>query len=556
MNKKKLTQEILPWTNEELESILKEVIAHGSEMAKIDFKAEIETGTPEQKAELLKDITAIANTYDDNYEDHGFIIYGVKTKTIAGITTTEQDTDKFQNHIEQLLKTYISPMPQIYVTGFETDDGKKWGAIVIPPRNTKPHMFFKDFSCQNPARTRKKGEWFVRHGSTTDAGLPEDLAIITHKQMEATLEPIRESVRTLQSRVSKTEEQYNSALFKLVERAVSAIPQVPDQGTEKSEEVKADIGEVLGIDLPSRLKQRLRTPKDAITEDLINEAKIIREYLDGAATGLPWAPQLNSADENKKIIEDLEEITRSFQISVATIMLSDSKGVYTDGLLRALKVLAKVTDVPSGAQYNRIGESLRYYPLLLILYTIFTCGVAANRGDVLRHVLDMRLKYQRRKETLSIAYVYFLSYEAKAFFNDAFTQRWCEPIAQRIRQVLSDRVLEMVTDFTEPEFFFKGEFVFALKHIDDTMTDGEAVEHRTPLGGAYLFFYEAHDPITSLVTENPEWFAKLYDHPLNEILDMFDRNANKMAGSGCIAIGMHGVKTVDAHNEALKKKKQ
>ena len=118
--KKKTTQEILPWTNGEIEALLIEVILHGTEVAKIDFKTEIETSTSEQKADLLKDIIAIANTFDDSYGDHGFIIYGAKAKAITGITQTESDTDKFQNHIEQLLKTYISPMPPIYVLGFET----------------------------------------------------------------------------------------------------------------------------------------------------------------------------------------------------------------------------------------------------------------------------------------------------------------------------------------------------------------------------------------------------------------------------------------------------
>src|SRR5216683_8450280 len=93
----KRTQEILPWSSAELEKLLRELIAHGTEAAKVDFKAEIEIGTPEQKAELLKDITAIANTYDESYGDHGFLIYGVKAKVITGVTATETDTDKLQN---------------------------------------------------------------------------------------------------------------------------------------------------------------------------------------------------------------------------------------------------------------------------------------------------------------------------------------------------------------------------------------------------------------------------------------------------------------------------
>jgi hypothetical protein len=220
----KKMQTILPWENRELEALLQGLIAHGTEAAKIDFKAEIETATADQKAELLKDITAMANTYDENYADHGFLIYGVKGKAIPGITQTEADTDKLQSHIEQILKTYISPMPQIYVVGFKSLTGEQWGVIVIPARNNKPHMFFKDLQCADPKRSRKKGEWFVRRGSTTDHGLPEDLAIITQRQTELLLEPLRETVRNLQLRVAKAEEQYNSALFKLVERAVSALP--------------------------------------------------------------------------------------------------------------------------------------------------------------------------------------------------------------------------------------------------------------------------------------------------------------------------------------------
>lgn len=554
MSNKKRTQEILPWTNSELETLLKGIISHGTEVAKIDFKTEIETGTAEQKADLLKDIVAVANTYDDNYEDHGFIIYGVKAKAVTGITQTKTDTDKFQSHIEQLLKTYISPMPQIYVMGFETTDAKKWGAIVIPPRNSKPHMFFKDLFCSDRSRSRKKGEWFVRRGSTTDPGLPEDLAIITQKQMEINLEPLRESIRSLQSRVGKIEEQYNSALFKLVERALTSLPELPTTKVDEAEETGVDIGESLGMDLPSRLKQKLRTPKDAIVEDLIAEAKSIRDFLDGPNTGLPWTPQLNNAEGNKKIISDLEEKTQALQVSIATIILNDNKSVYTDALLRAIKTLARTTEVPDATQYNRIGQAVRYYPLGLILYTVFVCGVATNRGNILKQVLEIPLKHQRRNETSIITDIFLYWYEARSLFNDAYAQRWCEPIVQRIRQVIGDRVGEMITEFSEPEYFFRGEFVLALTNIDKGMSTGEDSEQRVPLAGLYLYMHEAYDPIIGLLLENPEWFPKLYTHPLNEILDMFDRNAHKMAGSGCIAVGMHGMKTAETYQEALRRK--
>jgi hypothetical protein len=552
MSKDKTTQEVLPWTNGELETLLQGLISHGTETAKIDFKAEIEICTPEQKTELLKDISAIANTYDENYNDYGFLIYGINSKAIVGITQTEQDTDKFQNTIEQLLKNYLTPMPQVYVVGFETSSGQKWGVIVIPPRNNKPYMFFKDMQCADPRKTRKKGEWFVRRGATTDPGLPEDIALITQKQTELLLEPLRESIRNVQSRVGKMEEQYNSALFKLVERAVSAIPVGAESESGEREEIKADIGEALGEDLHTRLKRKLRTPKDAITEDLIAEAKELREYLDGDDTGLPWAPQLNNPEGNKKIIDDLEKKTRPLQLAIATIVLNDHKGVYTGALLRSLKILAKATDVPSGVQYNRIGQAIRYYPLMLILYTIFICGASANRGDILKQTLEIPIKHQRRGATSPITDVYFFYYEARALFNDAYQQRQCEPIAQRIRQVINDSLGEMMSEFTEPEYFFRGEFVLALTNIDKCIDQGEEVDHRMPLGGLYLYMHEAQDSIVEFLLESPSWFEKLYRHPLNEILDMFDRNAPKMAGSGCIATGVHGLKTTEHYQEAIK----
>ncbi|USN87545.1 MAG: ATP-binding protein [Candidatus Nomurabacteria bacterium] len=548
----KAKQQLLPWTNGELEALLRELISHGSEVSKVDFKLDLETKTAEQKAELLKDITAIANTYDDhNYNDYGFLVYGVQSKTIVGVTNTETDADKLQNTIEQILKSYISPMPQVYVTSFATTDGKNWGAVIIPPRNTKPHMFFKDLSCaSNQTKTRKRGEWFIRRGSTTDPGFPEDLALIMQRQFELKLDPLRESIKSLQIRLGKTEEQYNSALFKLVERALKSLPEVKDADAD----ITSDLGEALGMDLPSRLKQKLRTPKNAIADDLIAEVKSIKDYIEGANTNLTWTPQLNNPEANKKIIEELEYKVRSLQIAIATIVLKDDKEIYTDALLKSIKLLAREIEIPSGTQYNRIGEALRYYPLCIILYTIFVCGVCSNRGALLRKVLDIPIKHRDRNIVVPITDVYFYTYEVKKLINDAFSQRWCEPVAVRMRQLITDNIGDMLTDSSELEYFFKGEFVLALTNIEKCMSRGEQAEHRVPLGGLYLYLHEANDPIVDLLQELPDWLTKFYKYPLNEILDMFDRNSHKMSEAGCFATGMHGIKTVDIYQASLKKK--
>ena len=246
------------------------------------------------------------------------------------------------------------------------------------------------------------------------------------------------------------------------------------------------------MDLSARLKQKLRAPKDALAESLVAEAKALRNFLDGASTDLPWAPRLNDAGGNKKIVEILEEKTRSLQLSLATIVLNDRSNAYTDALLRAVKILAKTPEMPNGMQYNTTGEAVRYYPLGLILYTIFVCGVAAGRGDLLKQVLEIPLKRSRRRDPEHILELFYYWHDARALFNDAFSQTSCEPIAQRIRQVINDRVGEMFAEVSEPEFFFRGEFVLALAHIDLNITGGSAVEYQVPLPGLYLYMHEAY----------------------------------------------------------------
>jgi hypothetical protein len=412
-------------------------------------------------------------------------------------------------------------------------------------------MFFKDLACGvNPTKTRKRGEWFIRRGSTTDPGFPEDLSLIMQRQFELRLDPLRESIKSLQVRLGKTEEQYNSALFKLVERALKSLPELKNA----DEDIETGLSGALGMDLPSRLKQKLRTPKNAIEDDLITEVRLINDYIEGASTDLPWTPQLNNPELNKKIITELENRVRTFQISVAAIVLKDDKELYTDALIKAVKLLAKEIEVPSGTQYNRIGEALRYYPLCIILYTIFVCGVSSNRGLLLRKVLDIPLKHRDRNISVPITDVYFYTYELKSLINDAFSQRWCEPIANRVRQLISDNVGDMLTESSELEYFFKGEFVLVLANIEKCMARGEEADHRVPLGGLYLYLHEANDPIVDLIQELPDWLNKFYKYPMNEILDMFDKNSHKMCERGCFSTGLRGIKTIDIYQETLKKR--
>ena len=143
----------LPWDNDTLEKLLLKVVQTG-ETTKVDFKQTLNLDTAEQKAELLKDISALANSYDQAYYNYGFIIIGVKQNKLIGTSFT-QEVDHLQSQIDELVKNYIGPFITTHVRIFNTE-GKTWGAIVIPPTKNAPHVFIRDI------HNKHRGDIYVR----------------------------------------------------------------------------------------------------------------------------------------------------------------------------------------------------------------------------------------------------------------------------------------------------------------------------------------------------------------------------------------------------------
>src|ERR1041385_1182675 len=131
----------LPWDNDALRELLSKVIQMG-ETTKVDFKRQLNGGTAEYDAELLKDICAMANTYDRPYYNHAFIILGVADNKLV-YTAFPQSEDALQARIDQLVKSYIDPFIPTHLRIF-TEGANTWGVIVIPPTRLMPHMFVKN----------------------------------------------------------------------------------------------------------------------------------------------------------------------------------------------------------------------------------------------------------------------------------------------------------------------------------------------------------------------------------------------------------------------------
>jgi len=137
---------------------LKQLLSR-EEDEKLDFKACLKLCTESDKKELVKDVTAIANSKGGR----GHIIFGVedKTKRILGI-----DRSDFQEeHIQQIIYNRTDPPVPVQVD-FVEYEGKQLAVITIFKSRHAPHQVIQN------------GCFYIRRGSTTDYLRRAELASI------------------------------------------------------------------------------------------------------------------------------------------------------------------------------------------------------------------------------------------------------------------------------------------------------------------------------------------------------------------------------------------
>ncbi|MBI4703948.1 MAG: ATP-binding protein [Deltaproteobacteria bacterium] len=151
-------------TPAELEARARKLITEGVEGPKLDFKEKFPLRTAEEKTELAKDVSAIANTDDERLGDVGYVILGAKRgQLVGGIDSWKGTTaDHFSAHLTDVLKERLAPVPQIHFIPFEDPAKGAWGVIVIPSSTQQPHVITRDF----PGKA-SKGDCFVRINDTT-----------------------------------------------------------------------------------------------------------------------------------------------------------------------------------------------------------------------------------------------------------------------------------------------------------------------------------------------------------------------------------------------------
>jgi Putative DNA-binding domain len=137
------------------------------ETTSVDFKREMHTDTPDQKAELIKDLIALANTKASG--EHLLVIgFDPKTRTYFG----PPDPKLTQDHLEQLASAYTEPIVSLRFTKVPYRSGIVGKFEVVRDPEKLPYKVAKQVGGKKRIDV---GQIFVRHGSQVEEPTPAEL---------------------------------------------------------------------------------------------------------------------------------------------------------------------------------------------------------------------------------------------------------------------------------------------------------------------------------------------------------------------------------------------
>jgi Putative DNA-binding domain len=155
-----------------IEAAKLEALLYESESTTLDFKRDqyvFVGATDEMKSELLKDILAFANAWR---RSEAYILIGIDDgkgakSLVTGVSSHLSDSD-----LQQFVNSKTQRPIQFSYSAIEFE-GKQI-AIISIPEQTRPIYLKKDFG------KLKKGEVYVRRGSSTDIMSPDEIARLGH----------------------------------------------------------------------------------------------------------------------------------------------------------------------------------------------------------------------------------------------------------------------------------------------------------------------------------------------------------------------------------------
>jgi hypothetical protein len=197
---------------------VRELLALKTENKNLDYKQSMNwgTATAEQKAAVVKDVLAMANT-----QDGGRIIFGVRDGDFEAVGLTEEEFESFDpTRFADFLHRYADPLVECEIHKFVVE-GRRFVGIAVPEFSDVPIICKADLNDATNRQVLKRGATYVR----TDRAASEVVST-------------SEAMRDLMNRaVVKRGDQ----LLKMVERLIKGKPVRLDE--ESAGEIRAEIAE-------------------------------------------------------------------------------------------------------------------------------------------------------------------------------------------------------------------------------------------------------------------------------------------------------------------------
>jgi hypothetical protein len=145
------------------------LIEAGDETPRVELKSVLDLSTNTNKAEFVKDVSALANTPGGN----GYLVFGVLDRKehqsrppealhdfICGVPKrSPKDVGALERQMNQVLEAYCNPPPSVgYEQLWHEASGKWIGVVTIPRSSKRPHVIIRRGEGIQPQ------DIWVRHG--------------------------------------------------------------------------------------------------------------------------------------------------------------------------------------------------------------------------------------------------------------------------------------------------------------------------------------------------------------------------------------------------------
>lgn len=157
-----------------------------NENSKIDFKRNLDISTKKNKAELIKDVIAFANSEPVN-DPNGYYIIGVQHKRLFDTLSLNLDDATLQ----QIVNSKCHRPIDFQFRQFSIK-GTTLGVIIIPKSDERPHHVLDDYFDNRGKKLLQKGSIFIRKGSSTDIATREDLDLMYEERIKKRVEEDKE----------------------------------------------------------------------------------------------------------------------------------------------------------------------------------------------------------------------------------------------------------------------------------------------------------------------------------------------------------------------------